>query len=145
MQLINLLNRIPVSIWYDWKNDGNDPGNFEHNCGTVTFDLKPKPSYMCIQTMNRQLENFTLSYRMDLGNDHDYVIFFRNSKGNFKIAAWTTDLPHIVMINIDVSEINGATAINGYGNFIELRTKQNKLFLNLDTLPQYIDLSGEVR
>ena len=145
MQLINLLNSIPVSIWYDWKNDGKDPGNFEHNCGTVTFDLQPKPSYKCIQIMNRQLENFTMSHRMDLGNDHDYVIFFQNNKGNFKIAAWTMDIPHTIKINIDVSGINGATAIDGYGNLIKLKTEQKKLFLNLDTLPLYIDLSGDVR
>src|SRR5665811_916842 len=41
MQLSNLLNNIPVSIWYDWKNDGADPTEHEQNFGTVTSDLKP--------------------------------------------------------------------------------------------------------
>lgn len=28
MQLSDMLNGIPVSIWYDWKNDGNSPTDF---------------------------------------------------------------------------------------------------------------------
>ena len=42
-QLANLMNGIPLSIWYDWKNDGDDPKEGEHNFGTVQPDLKPKP------------------------------------------------------------------------------------------------------
>lgn len=30
MFLINLYQDIPVSIWYDWKNDGTDPNEREH-------------------------------------------------------------------------------------------------------------------
>jgi polysaccharide biosynthesis protein PslG len=40
-----LLNGIPLSIWYDWKNDGRDPDDGEQNFGTVTDDLQPKPAY----------------------------------------------------------------------------------------------------
>lgn len=47
-QLANLLNGVPLSIWYDWKNDGNDPNEREHNFGTVLPDLKPKPAYVAI-------------------------------------------------------------------------------------------------
>jgi polysaccharide biosynthesis protein PslG len=33
--LINLLNDVPLSIWYDWHDDGTDPKNAEHHFGTV--------------------------------------------------------------------------------------------------------------
>ncbi|MBK9389972.1 MAG: hypothetical protein IPN68_07195 [Bacteroidetes bacterium] len=46
MQLSNLLYGIPFSIWYDWKNDGPDPEEHEHNFGSVTNDLKPKPAIL---------------------------------------------------------------------------------------------------
>ena len=42
-QLSDLLCGVPVSIWYDWKNDGEDAGNAEHNFGTVGPDLNPSP------------------------------------------------------------------------------------------------------
>ncbi|MDP4290409.1 MAG: cellulase family glycosylhydrolase, partial [Bacteroidota bacterium] len=54
MQLSNLLAGIPVSTWYDWKNDGTDPNDWEQNFGTVTNDLVPKPSYNAIKLMNMQ-------------------------------------------------------------------------------------------
>ena len=37
--LVNLSQGIPLSIWYDWENDGTDPTNPEENFGTVTADL----------------------------------------------------------------------------------------------------------
>jgi hypothetical protein len=87
MQLSNLLNGIPISIWYDWKNDGNSPTDFEHNCGTVTSDLKPKSAYTAIQTMNKLLDGFTFLHRIDLKNDNDYALLFKNETGNYRISA----------------------------------------------------------
>ena len=81
MHLANLLNGIPISIWYDWKNDGDNPSDFEHNCGTVTSDLKPKPAYIAAQVMNTQLKGFTFLQRIDTKNENDFVLLFRNEKG----------------------------------------------------------------
>ena len=36
---------VPLSIWYDWKNDGHDPSDNEQNFGTVKEDLEPKPGH----------------------------------------------------------------------------------------------------
>ena len=52
-QLSNLLNDVPLSIWYDWKDDGTNPGESEHHFGTVTYDLKPKPAYLGARTLTR--------------------------------------------------------------------------------------------
>jgi hypothetical protein len=41
-QLVNLLHGVPLSIRYDWKNDGPDPAEREHNFGVVTAQLEPK-------------------------------------------------------------------------------------------------------
>ncbi len=49
-QLFNLWMGIPLSIWYDWKNDGPEASEREHNFGTVTQDLKLKPAYVAAQT-----------------------------------------------------------------------------------------------
>jgi len=65
-QLVNLLHGVPLSIWYDWKNDGDDPAENEHNFGTVTADLKPKPAYTAIQTLTRQLAGYQIARRLPL-------------------------------------------------------------------------------
>lgn len=53
MFLTNLANDIPLSIWYDWRDDGDDAGDPEHRFGIVrrrpTGDERqpftPKPAY----------------------------------------------------------------------------------------------------
>ncbi len=34
----------PNISWYDFRNDGDDPLNFEHNMGIITRDFAPKPA-----------------------------------------------------------------------------------------------------
>ncbi len=96
-QLSNLLNGVPLSIWYDWKNDGQDANENEHNFGTVTYSLQPKPAYIALRNMVRELDGYKLDRRMDQGDDKDYVLLFSSGKKR-KIAAWTTGSPHPIDI-----------------------------------------------
>ena len=59
--LVNLSQGIPLSIWYDWKNDGTDPTNTEQNFGTVTADLVPKPAYKEMQLLTSSLQGETFT------------------------------------------------------------------------------------
>lgn len=97
-QLSNLLNGVPLSIWYDWKNDGEDPGNREHNFGTVGQDLNPKPAYLAIQTLTRELSGYRIAGRRDTGNPNDFVLVLTNNPGETKLAAWTTGAPHPIAL-----------------------------------------------
>jgi polysaccharide biosynthesis protein PslG len=144
MQLANLLNGIPLSIWYDWKNDGDSPTDFEHNCGTVTSDLKPKPAYIAVQTMNTQLEGFTFLRRIDLKNENDYALLFKNKSGNYKISAWSTDKSHAVLIGKKIQNVKGSTGVDGKGNVLNLKSDNGELVLDLKELPQYISLPKDV-
>jgi hypothetical protein len=98
-QLSNLLNGIPVSIWYDWKNDGKDPNENEHNFGTVGVDLQPKPAYLAIQKLTQELSGYRIAFRRDTGNTNDFVLSLTNNLGNTKLAAWTTVAPHTVTLD----------------------------------------------
>jgi polysaccharide biosynthesis protein PslG len=145
MQLANLLNGIPVSVWYDWKNDGESPTNFEHNCGTVTYDLDPKPAYKAIKTMNNQIKGMALAHRISVENNNDYILLFISSKGIFKISAWTMDKPHTVRLDMTLAHSTGITATDGYGNNLEIETENDGLILELNELPQYITLPCGIR
>ena len=116
--LTNLANDIPISIWYDWRDDGTDPKDAEHHFGTVRNALTvlpatgvparaarvgwsiaggssppgvydPKPAYLAAWTLARFLDGYAYQRRLTLGSDSDYVLVF--AKGDdVRIAAWTT-------------------------------------------------------
>jgi hypothetical protein len=92
-----LLNGVPLSIWYDWKNDGHDPADNEQNFGTVTYELQPKPAYDALRQMTRELDGFALRQRVETGDEKDFVLLFAR-KGGRKIAAWTLAPPHTVRL-----------------------------------------------
>ncbi len=145
MQLSNLLCNIPVSIWYDWKNDGDDPGNFEHNCGTVTSDLTPKPAYTAIKTMNSQLNGFSLLRRIDTGNENDFLLLFRSDKGIYKLCAWTTQDPHSLTLDEILPGVTFSDATDWSGNKLHLRNDKKGLTIDLTEHPCYMTLTGEFR
>jgi len=97
-QLANLLAGIPVSIWYDWKNDGSDPEEREHNFGTVWPDLKPKPAYTAIRTMTTALNGYRIARRLETGNSQVYVLLCETVGGPAKLVAWTIGEPHEVRV-----------------------------------------------
>lgn len=140
MQLFNLISGIPISIWYDWKNDGINLEEKEHNFGIVMPDLSLKPAYTAIMTMNQQLKGFTIMSRIYTMNKKDYMLLFRNQKDNWKLVAWTTDNAHSVVIENKIPNINSTTAMNIMGKMLKIKKNQEKLVLDLNEFPQYINI-----
>ena len=140
MQLANLLYGIPISIWYDWKNDGNDPANFEHNCGTVTSDLKPKPAYIAARTMNEQLKGHTLIRRIEVPDKNDFMLLFGNGSGSFILSAWTAGQPHSVEPGeiVPGSIYSGAT--DWKGDKTDVKSDNGRLIPVLTDKPLYISI-----
>ena len=95
--LVNLANDVPISIWYDWHDDGLDPKEPEHHFGTVATKYfagrkpvyDPKPAYLAAKTLTAQLAGFRYNKRLTVGKPDNYVLLF--SKGDdVRLAAWTT-------------------------------------------------------
>ena len=143
-QLSNLLNGVPLSIWYDWKNDGTDPNENEHNFGTVLPDLQPKPAYLAIQTLTRELSGYRVDKRLSLPDEKDYALLCTNRKGEQKLAVWTLGEPHAVSLEIRVKGKTVPTAVGGKGESLAPRMESGRLVLELAALPQYVTL-GKAR
>jgi hypothetical protein len=139
-QLSNLLNGVPLSIWYDWKNDGPDPNENEHNFGTVLPDLKPKPAYLAIQTLTRELSGYRIARRVTLPNDQDYALLCTNNAGAQKLAAWTLDEPHQASLEISPQGNGNLVATNGSGERLPSKPASSRLLLQLKSAPQYVTL-----
>ena len=88
--LVNLSQGVPLSIWYDWKNDGADPNVPEDNFGTVAADLSQKRAYQEMQLLISSLKGETFSTKLSDGHDStDWLLVFTGG-GHTTLAAWTT-------------------------------------------------------
>jgi hypothetical protein len=93
--LINLAQEVPISIWYDWHDDGPLANEPEHHFGTVYHaqlrdgSFEAKPAYMAAMTLTSMLGGFRFQKRLPAGGADDYVLLF--AKGDaVRLAAWTT-------------------------------------------------------
>ena len=139
-QLSNLLNGVPLSIWYDWKNDGPDPNENEHNFGTVLPDLTPKPAYLAIRTLTQELSGHRIARRFALPSDKDYVLLLASPAGEQKLVAWTLGEPHPVGLDIPLHDGARLTAVAGNGAAFTPNSESGRLVLDLASAPQYIAL-----
>lgn len=72
--LTNYACNIPVSIWYDWHDDGPDPEEPEHHFGMVAHPYHegrdpcydPKPAYIAAQTLTRTLDGWRFAQRIEM-------------------------------------------------------------------------------
>lgn len=97
--LTNLSQGVPLSVWYDWRDDGDNPQEREHRYGMVRrphlpgarVAFHPKPAYFAAQTLIRALKGYRFERRLETGSPQDWVLLFRRAGSNdFKIAAWTS-------------------------------------------------------
>ncbi|MEJ5171414.1 MAG: cellulase family glycosylhydrolase, partial [Fimbriimonadales bacterium] len=86
--LVNLAGGAPLSIWYDWKNDGTDPKEIEHHFGTVYHDLRRKPTYDNIQATARALDGARFNKRLAQDDPDRWVLLFERGGGAL-VAEWS--------------------------------------------------------
>ncbi len=111
--LSHLAADVDLSIWYDWRNDGPNRAEIEHNFGLVTEDLRPKLAYEAAVTLNETLTGYAFQRRLPLANPDDYVLFFRRGD-RVALAAWTTqDEPRTVQLPIFCETVESVTMLGG--------------------------------
>lgn len=128
MWLMNLAYGVRLSIWYDWSDDGSERQNVEHNFGTVTLDLKPKPAYFAARTFNQFFNGYVYERRLKLVKETDYLFALRKGS-EVRWAIWTTERPHSVLIKLDagtyervdhLGNVLGKMLIGPYGISVEI-------------------------
>ena len=141
--LTNVGNGIPISIWYDWRDDGTDANDPEHHFGLVRNSYtpgrdqiyEPKPAYLAARTLNQILSGYTFEKRLVIGSKDDYILVF--SKGSDqRIAAWTSLAgPHKVVIPLS----GGEYALTKHtGERAGTITVQGSVTIELSTAPVYL-------
>lgn len=51
MYLTNLSNNVPLTVIYDWRDNGTDPYNWEHHFGVIGYNKEEKPAYKMFKTV----------------------------------------------------------------------------------------------
>ncbi|MDR2706193.1 MAG: glycoside hydrolase family 5 protein [Planctomycetaceae bacterium] len=144
--LVNLAANVPISIWYDWHDDGKDPKEPEHHFGTTNHDYKkdakpvyePKQSYIAAKTFNETFNGFKYNKRLWIGDDHVYVFLF-NKDNEIKLAAWTT-IKEKEPINVSIPCSPGKfSAISYLGEKLpDLTATEKGLTINVSDAPIYL-------
>lgn len=101
--LFNLSQGVNLSIWYDWRDDGDKPDEPEHHFGLVEHAAKPptgdaaaaegpyppKPAFHAARTLTGELDGYRFSKRLWTGDARDWVLLFEKQDA-LKLAVWTT-------------------------------------------------------
>lgn len=142
--LTNIANGIPLSIWYDWRDDGTDPMESEHHFGLVRNQYQPgraqvyetKPAYLAAKTLTTQLNGYRFRERVGAGSDSDYVLVFTNGTDR-RIVAWTTSATSRRVTLAGMSGRFSVTQIMGQAGGA-ISVTENSLSIELSSSPIYL-------
>jgi hypothetical protein len=142
--LTNVANGVPLSIWYDWRDDGTNPTEAEHHFGLMRYRsgrstgaLEAKPAYLAAKTLIANLKGFVFQERLIVGSDDDYVLMFAKESER-RYAAWTTSsTPHRVMIP-HVTGLFNVTRLTGESGGTRA-PNSGSLSIDLTTSPLYLN------
>lgn len=133
--LVNSLAKIPTSIWYDWKNDGLERNNKEHNFGIMWGNNRPKLTFTAMKTLSTTLNGYKFVRKMNYGGGKDYVLEFGDNNQRKIIVFWTTGLNHHINLRIPAAE---GKVVSMLGKASNVKWKKNQLYLSLSTSPTYL-------
>lgn len=132
--LTNLTNDVFLSIWYDWKNDGEDPKEPEHHFGTVYHDLRLKPAYLAAKNLTTVLDGYRYLRRVALPRADDYLLLFR--KGDtLAMVAWTTGDPHPITLRLPRGDVR---VVEMMGRSRQIRVGDAPFVIDLSAEPRYV-------
>jgi hypothetical protein len=143
--LTNLADGVPLSIWYDWHDDGTNPKEPEHRFGVVRNEYHagrepvydPKPAYWAAKTLTGTLAGFRFQKRLPLGGKDDYVLEFAKEK-QVVLAAWTTSAGDGHFVNIESTKPLVLRTIQYTGEALPLKNGGNGLPMTLTDAPCYL-------
>ncbi|HEX5243458.1 MAG TPA: cellulase family glycosylhydrolase [Tepidisphaeraceae bacterium] len=146
--MINALNDVPISIWYDWHEDGTNPADPEHHFGIVHYAAhpgaaelyEPKPAYLAMKTFASTLAGYSFNKRLPVGGNDDYVLLWTDQQHKAAcVTAWTTaHEPHAVHITLGNAKFDITNLIGKKEPSIAL--EQDVLPLTLTDSVQYISV-----
>jgi hypothetical protein len=102
-------------------------------------DLKPKPAYIAVQTLTRELNGYSIAQRLKTDSDNDWVLLCKNATGLQKLAAWTLSPSNTVTLHLTPS-VTPAKAVRSDGQPADVKWNAGGLTIDLSPAPTYVTL-----
>src|ERR1700744_3063855 len=80
---------IPLSIIYDWQNDGPNPDDKEANFGLLTYNGQRKRAYDALATMARDLRGSVYLGRVATERKTDFLLAFAADGKVPQLVGWS--------------------------------------------------------
>ena len=121
---------VPLSVWYDWRDDGIDPKEPEHHFGLLDHAGSAKPAYRAVKALHEALGGYEFVRELKSG-DNDHALLFQHGRKQI-VAMWTTSAPHIVPLFFGaLPETTTLEKLDLWGGNTELQVNNN-LSANVD-------------
>jgi hypothetical protein len=148
--LTNAANGVPMSIWYDWHDDGPDPKEPEHHFGTVRLQYHegrdpvydPKPAYTAAKTFHEVLRGAAFVKSVTLGNLDHHAQLYRHENGDLTVAAWAVLGRSEIAVKLP-SDDGTFKVVDHLGEALpEVTAKGGNVSLKITDAPRYFRFKG---
>jgi polysaccharide biosynthesis protein PslG len=134
LYLTDLYYQIPITVWYAWPDEGDNPIEYIHNFGIVTTNRQRKPPFYAARTLTNVLNGFQYESRISLSNPKDWLLKFVRNK-DIVFALWTEEDQNSHAISLD---LNGEyKLVELYGHTTVFNTNRLREMI-VTNEPQYI-------
>jgi len=137
MMVLELAAGVDKIFWYDFKNDGWDPHNPEHNFGLVRADLLPKPALVAYANFISRTRGGKWLGRYNIGSGAEAFAYILERSKVPALVAWSRQSAQEALpVTSDVAAV---TVTDIYGRGQSVPVKNHLLSLKFSTSPIYID------
>jgi hypothetical protein len=120
MTLLNLASDIPLTVWYDWSDVGDDDSNPEHRYGIIKQDNTPKPALLAMKNMVQEINGYHFFCRAKTSvRKNTGLIFTDSSETKGKLVLWNTEEAPEQVIG-DLSALRALQPTNMLGEGLDL-------------------------
>lgn len=136
--LVDMLCDVNVTIWYEWI--GSKKEGFSLYSSTEQL-----PGYTACDVLIKQLRDYRLDKRINIGDPRDFALRFTTKSGAEKIVVWTSPPPHQPADKVQPHAVKVPVTANGpvevvdiYGKSSQLKATGGFVELTATGAPQYL-------
>lgn len=140
MMLLEAQSQVALSLWYDWRDDGEDPAKAENRFGIITTKGQPKPAWFAMKTMTDFFAGAQPICDVEYMGAR-FLAFTGREEDQLRLAIWSeTPLkPLSVVLYSDILRVRGVTV---YSNPISaIGVQANQFVIHPKDDPMFIEVT----
>jgi hypothetical protein len=98
LYMLNLLAHVPVTIIYDWQDDGPAPNDKESNFGLLDYRGSPKQVYWALHRLLGELDGLHFMGRIDVHQPGLVVLAFGTRARPIRLVGWSETIDRNIVV-----------------------------------------------